>query len=132
MTQNSAIKIAFWRGVLIAPLAVLPATLIWALIAVVNQFTVQNLIDAIFNVIFISLWGICVAYVITATYGSLVWYALWRYNVLSLGSLLLAVVIPCAITAIITTDILFSLMVTYYSLAVVFSFWFVGIRNIKE
>jgi hypothetical protein len=118
--------------VLIAPLAVLPATLIWALIAVVNQFTVQNLIDAIFNVIFISLWGICVAYVITATYGSLAWYALWRYNVLSLGSLLLAVVIPCAITAIITTDILFSLMVTYYSLAVAFSLWFVGIRNIKE
>lgn len=131
MKKNTSIKIAYWRGVLIAPLAVLPATLAWTLGSAVAQFTYQGLIDAVFTGLFISLWGICIAYIVTATFGSLSWYLLWRFRRLSLSSLLAVSIIPSAITAITTTDIVFSLMVAYYSLAVAFSVWFVGLRHAK-
>jgi len=131
MKQNSSIKIAYWRGVLIAPLAVLPATLFWTLFSAVAQFTFQSLIDAVITGLFISLWGICIAYIVTATFGSLSWYLLWRFERLSLSSLLIASIIPSAITVLITKDIVFSLMVAYYSLAVAFSVWLVGLRHVK-
>ena len=116
---------------LIAPLAVLPATLFWTLVLAVAQFTFQSLINAVITGLFISLWGICIAYIVTATFGSLSWYLLWRFRRLSLSSLLTASIIPSVITALITKDIVFSLMFAYYSLAVAFSVWFVGLRHVK-
>jgi len=132
MIQSKDVKIAFWRGLVFGPLAVFPATIIAAIFSITFQRDSLSFGEAMQTSLMISIWGICIAYVLVASFGAVVWYALWRVHRLSLGWLLGCSLIPSALIAVSTSDKGFTFMAAYYSLAVCFTCWFVGLRNVHK
>src|SRR5690554_3940346 len=127
MDQSRTVKLAFWRGVILGPLAVFPATILAAFANTVLRLDSLSFVEALQASIMVSIWGICIAYLAIATFGTAVWYVLWRIQRLSLVPLLLASVLPAALIAVFTKDFAISALVAYYSLAVCFTGWFVGL-----
>jgi hypothetical protein len=125
-------KVAFWRGVLVGPLAVFPATLAWAVAGAFLQFSFVALIDAVGASIFISIWGVCIAYVAIASYGSLTWAVLLKANHLSLGPLLVCSVVPAVAIGIYNKDVVLTALIGYYSIAVCLASWYVGLRHVQR
>lgn len=132
MDQSRAVKLAFWRGVVLGPLAVFPATVLVGFVNTVFQLDSLSLSEALQASVLVSIWGICIAYLAVATFGAVVWCGLWSVRRLSLAPLLLCSTIPAFLTAVFTRDLVVSSMVGYYSLAVCFTSWFVGLRNVSK
>lgn len=132
MGQSKTVKLAFWRGVMLGPLAVFPATVLATLVNVAFQLDSLSLTEALQASVTISMWGICIAYLGVATFGTAVWYGLWLVQRLSLTPLLLCATVPAFVTAALTRDLVVSAMVGYYSLAVCFTSWFAGLRNVSK
>lgn len=136
MKKGCSIKIAYWRGMLLAPLSILPATVLLAVILSILQFNAKDLLGnakgllaAMGTSILISIWGTLIAYLANMTFGTLVWYVLLRLGKLSLVSLLVCSVFPSVVFILTTGNILLSIMTAYYSLVVAFSVWFFGLRG---
>ena len=121
------------------PLAVFPATYVLILIrantsgldSVSFQSFFEGALAALFATMFFSFWGILVAYLATGTFGSLVCCVLWRFDTLTLRSILLAASIPAALILLFKSDIMLALLVGYYSIVVAFAAWFSGLRYVK-
>ncbi|MCV6622198.1 MAG: hypothetical protein OIF51_10665 [Cellvibrionaceae bacterium] len=136
MKKGYSIKIAYWRGMLLAPLSILPATVLLAVILSILQFDAKDLLGnakglfaAMGTSILISIWGTLIAYLANMTLGTLTWYVLLRLGKLSLVSLLVCSVFPSVVFILTTGNILLSIMTAYYSLVVAFSIWFFGLRG---
>lgn len=132
MDQSKTMKFAFWRGAMLGPLAVFPATVLAAFMNSILNLDSMSFAEAMQFSLMISLWGICIAYLAVVSFGAIVWFALWKVRCLSLLPLLVCSIIPAAVLVAFTKDITISLIVAYYSLAVCFMAWFVGLRNVPR
>ena len=132
MNEEKEIKVAFWRGVLVGPLAIFPATFLLALGSIASEFTLRKLFESILQSLFVGLYGACIAYIVIIIYGSIIWYCLRLLNKLALATLLSAALAPALIVALLSREIMFSLLVAYYSFMVAFTAWFFGLRHIKK
>ncbi|MCW4629976.1 MULTISPECIES: hypothetical protein [Marinomonas] len=128
MSREKEIKVAFWRGILVGPLAIFPATFLLALASIASEFSLRKLFESLF----VGLYGACIAYIVIIIYGSIIWYFLRLLNKLALATLLLAALAPALTVALLTREFVFSLLIAYYSLVVAFTAWFFGLRQVKK
>ena len=132
MSREKEIKVAFWRGILVGPLAIFPATFLLALASIASEFTLRKLFESLLQSLFVGLYGACIAYIVIIIYGSIIWYFLRLLNKLALATLLLAALAPALIVALLSREFVFSLLIAYYSLVVAFTAWFFGLRQVKK
>lgn len=132
--QNKKIKLqrAFFKGAIIGPLAIVPASIILFIAVSWPVSSLSRLADGLISSLFIALWGVCLAYALTFTYGTALWLALLKIRKLNLIWLLVGSLVPSFLVAIYTQSFGFTVLFAYYSLAVSFSCWYFGLRNKLE
>lgn len=124
-------KSAFWRGVIIGPIAVLPATFFLILMSIARDFTLIAFFEAILKSLVVGFYGVLIAYICMILYGSVVWCFLGSINKLTIASLLIAALVPAFIIVLLSKEYALSLLFAYYSLSVAIAAWFFGLRKMK-
>lgn len=121
---------AYLKGVLLGPLAVIPASTLLFIAASSPFLSFDRFTHGLTASIYISVWGTCVAYALTITYGTALWFILLKIKKLNLVWLLAGSLLPSLIVMLYGQSVGFTVLYAYYSLAVCFCCWFVGLRQL--
>ncbi|MGH1372065.1 MAG: hypothetical protein ACRBBW_08530 [Cellvibrionaceae bacterium] len=130
--RKKKLQIAFLQGALLGPIAVFPASLVLFVVVSLPAFSLSAVLDGLLSSVFVGIWGTCVAYVFTFTYGTLLWFILLKIGQLNLIGLLLGSLVPTLFVGFNTQSIGLTLGFAYYSLAVSFFCWFLGLRHVQS
>jgi uncharacterized BrkB/YihY/UPF0761 family membrane protein len=130
--KRKNLQVAFLQGALLGPLAVFPASLLLFVAVSIPTLSISAIYDGLFSSIFVSIWGVCIAYLVTFTFGSLLWIILLKIRILSLKGLMAGTLLPSIGVGFYTQSFGFTFTFAYYSLVVCFSCWYLGLRNIQN
>jgi hypothetical protein len=145
MAEVTTYEDAFWRGIIIGPLAVLPGVLIPLIIISIARYAqpqkfmgidepIQLLASITGVFLLFSLFALFFAYVIVVTYGAIVWLVLLKLGILSLKWMLCFSVLPWVAVGISFfghDKAGLALGGAYFSILVCALSWYVGLRKLE-
>lgn len=130
--RKKKLQIAFLQGALLGPISVLPASMVLFVVVSLPTLSISAVLDGLLSSVFVGVWGACVAYVFTFTYGTILWFILLKIGQLNLVGLLLGSLVPSLFVGFSTQSIGLTFGFVYYSLVVSFCCWFLGLRHIQS